>query len=189
MKIIFIRHGKPDFNPSQWLGSDKVHSRLLGYKESRVTTPPSSDQINLAEKSAYYCMTSELSRAQDSATLLFNTAPEVSALFNEAELPHPNRLWLPLPWSAFLVIYRLAWLLGYRKNAAGRQQDLHRANAAANLLLERASEHACVYVLGHGIMNRLIVRALVKQGMSVQSKNGDGYWAQTEVCLSSVIPS
>ena len=123
-------------------------------------------------------MASGLMRAQDSARLCLDCDFEVSDILNEADLPHPNRLITPMPWSVLLMVFRLAWLLGYRSNAPGLRCDLERAEHAAALLNDRASQHVVVQVFGHGIMTRLIVRELVKAGWAIQTKTGSGYWSR-----------
>lgn len=174
-----IRHGKPDFNTRQWISVHGVRSSLKQYDDSRVSTGPVNDPVLIAADSSHHVMASGLVRSQDSLMLCQNVQAEVCDLLNEAELPHPDRLLFPLPWVYLLGICRLGWLLGYRANAPGLIRDLERARQATSLLIERAHEHKTVYVFGHGIMNRLIVRELDKRGWRIESKTGSGYWCRT----------
>lgn len=179
MKLVLVRHGQPDFNTQKWISVNNVRSSLQQYCDSHVTIRPENDPFLIDSGSAHHFMTSGLTRSQDSLMLCENVQAEVCELLNEAELPHPKKLMFPLPWPCLLGICRLGWLLGYRKNAPGLIHDLRRAKAATSLLIERAHEHTNVYIVGHGIMNRLIVRELGKRGWRVETKTGSGYWSKT----------
>lgn len=185
MKVILVRHGQPDFDTRKWVGVHNVRLRLQRYSEARVSAKPKNYPLFPNSAAPRYCLSSELVRAQDSLLLCQNVQAEVSALFNEAELPHPERLLFPLPWSTLLVVCRLAWLFGYRVNAPGLSCDLERARQAAALLIERASKHSIVYVFGHGIMNRLIARELEKSGWTLESKTGSGYWSRMTLSFTT----
>lgn len=184
MRIVFVRHGQPDFDTRSWIGVDDVRRSLQRYKDARVTKMPMDEILILGCEGTPYFMTSGLTRAQDSAKLCQACEFEVSELLNEADLPHPKRLIIALPWSVLLFVCRIGWLLGYQSNAPGLRRDLESAKQAAELLVDRASEHVSVYVFGHGIMNRLIVRELTKNGWSVQSETGRGYWSRTAVSVA-----
>ena len=183
MKIIFIRHGQPEFNTRLWLGNGDVSIFIQKYCDARVTEVHSKTKPILEAAAGSYVLVSELVRAQDSARLCMDSEPEVSELLNEAELPHPDRLLIPLPWPVLLLICRLGWLIGYRSNAPGIGHDLIRAKQASTLLVDRASKHINVYAFGHGVMSYLIVRELKKKGWKEISSTGRGYWSKTIVSL------
>ena len=177
MKIVFIRHGKPDFDIRKWVSVDGVRQALLQYRFVRIFKVLEG-KIGIPEYGATaYVMASGLVRAQDSARLCLDCDFEVSDILDEADLPHPNRLITPMSWSVLLMVFRITWLLAYRSNAPGLRCDLERAEHASALLNERASRHVVVQVFGHGIMTRLIVRELVKAGWAIQTKTGSGYWS------------
>lgn len=182
MRIILVRHGQPEFNTRIWLRGESVKSALMQYRDSRVITA-SSDNQPYQQLVNGYCISSKLSRARDSMNLCRCAQAEVSELLNEAELPYPNNLFVRLPWSVLIVICRLAWLFGYRSNAAGISRDKDRAKKASKLLMDKASEHETVCVFAHGITNRLIARELKKHGWKIQSKTGDGFWSSTTLIV------
>ena len=176
MKIVLLRHGEPDF-VAHWLEPKNGARRALDlYAESRVTIKP---PVEIQELNTLpdICITSKLARAVDSARLLGVQDPIESELFNESELPHPNRLYIPLPWKLFLLIYRLLWLVGFRQNCAGKSRDRQRAREGSRFLSRLAGEHDSVLLLGHGIMNRLLCSELQKIGWSIDAENGSGYWS------------
>lgn len=179
MKIVLVRHGEPEFDTNFWVGVDEVGRSLRRYRDSNVVKGFGSELMTAEVGSRPFIMSSELTRAQDSARISFGGEFDVSELLNEAELPHPNRLMIPLHWSVLLIIYRVAWFFRYQSNADGWVQDIARANAASALLVNRAAEHGTVCAFGHGIMNRLIAQALKKAGWRVDSKTGTRFWGRT----------
>jgi len=156
MKIILLRHGDPIFTASWLRTADDAKRALELYSASRVTNLP---------------------RAIDSASLIGFKKCKPIALFNECELPHPNRLYLPLPWGLFVTIYRLFWFMGFNKNCQGKARDHARAREASEYLTDLASRNIAVLLVGHGIMNRLIYAELKKSGWDLDAKTGNGYWS------------
>jgi len=155
------------------------------YASSRVEVAP-SDKLQFLSSSLNVCVSSNMVRAKDSAELLGFKRCVAMALFNESELPHPKRLFVPLPWSLFLVIYRLFWFAGCKLNCAGKRQDRDRARAGCQTLIDLAFEHHSVLLVGHGIMNRLLCAELKKLGWSIEQKSGSGYWSS--ITLSGPAP-
>ena len=179
MSITLVRHGKPDFDHSQIVRKNKTMETLRDYELSRVSTAPDDNLLNEIKSTKPYGVASELPRSRDSARLLQIDDPKTSALLNEAELPHPTRLMLPMPWKLMLVVCRIGWLLGYKENASGITKDKQRAREAACFLSEEASVHGNVIAIGHGIMNGLISRELRSMGWSACSNSGRKYWSAT----------
>jgi len=176
MKIVLVRHGPPEFK-AHWLMPTKGAKDALDlYAASRVTTeiPAGMPDFRL---SSDICVTSKLARAIDSAEALGIKDSIASDIFNESELPHPNRLLIPLPWGFFLVIYRLLWLCGFSLNCAGRSMDRQRACKGSNYLSKLATENRMVLLVGHGIMNRLLCSELKHSGWKIDNKTGSSYWS------------
>ena len=176
MKIILLRHGPPDFI-ARSVGPDNPPPKALhSYEVSSVKEPP-PDHLRQLAQSANLCVTSEFERARNSATLLQLEPVDPTNLFNEAGLPHPNQLYIQLPWPVFLTLFRVLWLFGYRRNCRGRIEDRQQARRACDYLCKAATQHKSVIGIGHGIMNRLICAELKKSGWSVASRSGTGYWS------------
>ena len=180
MRIVLIRHGNPDF-AAHWLKPITGARRALDlYAASRVTVEP---PLELRELSSVVdvCVTSNLVRTIDSARLLGFKDSIAMESFNESELPHPNLLCIPLPWSLFLSVYRLLWFFGFHQNCAGRVMDRKRARAGSKNLSDLAMDNELVLLVGHGIMNRLLCSELQKSGWSIDSKSGSGYWSSIKL--------
>ena len=177
-RILLIRHGRPDFEPPALVGRSDARAWLARHRAATVTeTPPRSLLDRLRARPPERTVTSDLPRARASATLLGLEPVLSDPLWAEAELPHPDRLPAALPWPAMLALCRLAWLVGYRANAAGRRADRRRAVAAADRLVELVAEGGAVALVGHGILNRMIRRELERRGWRTASRTGDGHWS------------
>ena len=129
------------------------------YAASRVTTDMTSGIHEFLSPTGI-CITSKLPRAIDSAQALGFKDCIALDMFNESELPHPDRLLIPLRWGMFLLIYRLLWFLGFNLNCPGKLMDRKRAREGSNYLSKMAIENRSVLLVGHGIMNRLICSEL-----------------------------
>lgn len=176
MKIVLVRHGPPEFNAGWLLPTNGATSALKEYAASRVTTDAPSVMHDF-EPSMDICVTSKLARAVDSAQALGISDSIASEMFNESELPHPNRLLVPLPWKLFLIIYRLLWFFGFSQNCAGKSMDRKRANNGSKYLTKLASENRLVLLVGHGVMNRLLCSELKNTGWQIDSTTGSSYWS------------
>jgi len=164
MEIILVRHGKPDCALG-WLKPVHGAERALQtYFDSRVTIGVPQSLQGL-DSSSTVCITSKLARSIDSAHILGFTGTIESELFNESELPSPDRLLIPLPWTVFLMVY------------PGKRKDRKRAREAAQHLVKLANNNKSVLLVGHGIMNRLICTELSKLGWQLIQKKGASYWS------------
>ncbi len=175
--IILIRHGQPEFDANRIVGRHCVADVLNEYWVSRVVNGPEENTLASVKELDPYIVSSALARAADSAQLLGATHLSVSDTFNESELPHPRALWISLPWSVVVFACRVGWFFGYQTNASGRLIDERRAVDAAQTLEAHAAHHRAVALVGHGIFNRLVSRALVARGWSVCGGTGRGYWS------------
>jgi broad specificity phosphatase PhoE len=120
-------------------------------------------------------VTSTLRRSLESAALLAPGRPVVSELlFVEAGMPtaDPEAI-RPRRWDVFS---RIAWMLGWSQGRESWPAARRRANHAAARLTELAREHGSVLLVGHGMLNLLIQRALRASGWSGGGWRSD-YWS------------
>jgi len=185
VKILLLRHGPPVFNHKQRVGTDNIKQLLEAYAFSRVTTNPSINPLTFFAPDKLTVITSKLPRAIDTATLLGFKSVVTTDLLNESSLPHPNTMFIKLPWSLFVVLYRIAWFLGYRNNAPGKSADVARAKACVSFISQYIQADRPVVLIGHGIMNRLIKKELSAQGWRADSKGGSGYWSLNSFSLNA----
>ena len=110
-------------------------------------------------------VTSTLRRSIDSAALL---APERSvlreALFDEVGIP--TAISLPVAMRAVYWgnVARVAWAFGWSPGTETLRAAITRAEQAADRLVTLARTHGSVMLVGHGMLNSLINRALRQRG-------------------------
>lgn len=99
-----------------------------------------------------------------------------SHLFRESPLPYPDSGNIRLGLSAWAVLLRIAWLAGYAQNGESFRAARQRAQAATRKLVELAQTHDSVLLVGHGVMNRLLAKALRQQGWRQTQAPGSRHW-------------
>ena len=182
MEMLFIRHGPPEFDSSRWLHQYDLKQLLREYYVAPVDTPAPVEQVAaVGTYAAEVVLCSTLSRSIGSANALgFPDAIEMSEL-DEADLPCPKWLSIPVPYQAAIVVLRIAWLVGYSRDCNSYRVTQSRASDAATKLIELANTHGRLLIVGHGIMNRMVCRALKQEGWSVDKQDHTGYWSMTSV--------
>jgi broad specificity phosphatase PhoE len=117
-------------------------------------------------------------RAIESAVLVAPDRPLVSdPLFDEAGIPTAIELRLalaPVHWDA---IARVAWMLGWSSGVESASEARRRAARAANHLAGLAWTHGSVALVGHGMLNTLIARALGRDGW-IRAGSPRAYWGR-----------
>ena len=178
MEIIIVRHGRPQ-------ADDRSGARRRGFRgwvasveqaplDPTLLPPP---DLTAIAASAGCVMTSPLRRSVESAALLAPGRAVLSdALFVEAGMPMVTSAPLairPRHWNA---PGRIAWMLGWSKGRESWPAARQRAKLAAARLAELAREHHSVLLVGHGLLNILIQRALRATGWSGGGWRAD-YWS------------
>lgn len=119
---------------------------------------------------------SHLQRSKDSANAFKPRRLIVDQFFAEAELPSAKWKLFKLPPKYWGIIFRFLWILGYSKNVESFKSARYRASQAAYRLAELSEKYQQILLVGHGIMNRLIVRELMKNGWSCSKRPSSKYW-------------
>ncbi len=178
MQIVLIRHGKVNYSPIAVLSASSFAEWVDDYNanELDLSLKPTADAMDIACKAkAVVC--SELPRSIESARLLVTREISLTdPLFNEAGLPTASWRFPRLSVRIWVIVFRLAWLLGFSRNSESFRQARSRAIEASNRLIDLAERHQSVLFVGHGIMNRLIAKQLRKRSWKCLVKNGGGYW-------------
>jgi len=183
-KIILIRHAKVDIDNSQ-----KVDSLLLKKWVDRYDTAPidakslpTKETIVLGQN-ADVVVTSTLSRAIDSANILGVEVFEKNRLFNEAAIPEVKIPYIKFKPKSWLVILRVLLLLGLGKKETSFKASKVRAKEAVKKLLVLSREYGTVVLVGHGGMNWLIRKVLMKEGWELEDKGSHDNWGATVLRL------
>jgi broad specificity phosphatase PhoE len=177
VKIVLARHGKPDLQRSPMLAPKEMQQWIEAYEASGILAQPLLPSVTAIAVSAGHVLTSTCRRAIESARALGLVQPAAAeAVFREAGLFHFPWRFPPLPPALWVVIFRLAWFLGFCGSAESLHQAKARARLAARHLVELAEEKGSVLLIGHGIMNQLIAKELLALGWRGPKRPSSGYW-------------
>jgi len=178
MKIILIRHAEVDIDKNSFAYAYELKKWLDIYNSAEIKKEfVSKDEISNIFESSDKIFCSGLKRSFDSVALYGKTPDEQDEIFNEAGLPYANWKLVKLPLSVWAIIFRIMWLFGYKNNGESLQVAKDRAKKGANKLISSCEKGATVMLLGHGLMNRLIGKELLKQGWERKGKMGSANWA------------
>jgi broad specificity phosphatase PhoE len=165
-EILLVRHGKPQCDHNTKIRGCEFARWVAQYEDAPIDRSfLPSPELLARMTSIAYVTTSTLRRSVESASIL---APGRSAvaepLFNEAGIPTaiPFRIALsPGSWDA---LSRAAWLLRMASGDESFREAKVRAVQAAARLVVLARQHGSVALIGHGMLNTLIARALRASG-------------------------
>lgn len=161
-EIILARHGRPLQDHRSGMGGREFDGWVAGLDQAPldVTLAPPPSLVELAAR-ARCIVTSTMRRSVESAALLAPGRPVLSEpLFVEAGMPAAAPGGVALRSHHWGVLSRIAWFLGWSRGTESWPEARQRAGRAAARLGELAGEHGSVLLVGHGMMNMAIQRAL-----------------------------
>ena len=176
-KIILIRHAKVDIDNTLKIDANALKKWVESYDRAPIdadSLPP--EQTVVLAKKADVVLTSTLRRSIDSAHVLGLETDEQNVLFNEADIPEINIPWLKLKAKTWLIVLRLMLLFGLGKKEVSLKASKKQATLAAERLLTLSREYKNVVLVGHGGMNWLIGKVLVKKGWEQEGKMSHENW-------------
>ncbi len=178
MQIILMRHGRPDIDETSPMPARAFAGWLDDYRNAPLTaeTPPTS-ALDCAQR-VRLVVCSPLRRSIESAERLGRQDGLIEPGFEEMDLPQSGLPLLRLSPRGWALLFRLAWLAGYRGNAQeSARQAKRRAGKAASRLTELAETHESLLFVGHGLLNHFIARQLLANGWSGPKRPASGHWA------------
>lgn len=176
MQIILMRHGRPLGPAPRWLSARAFGAWVDAYDAAPIdpACPPPAAALRLARQAAWV-QCSSLPRSLSSAAALGVRPDAGDVAFRELDLPRADWRFPPLPVACWLLLFRLAWVAGYRRQAESFAAARDRAAACAAGLIQLAGQQGSVLFVGHGALNWFIGRALRRAGW--QSSGGARrYW-------------
>ena len=187
-KITLIRHAKVDINNTNKIDSLSLKNWIEMYDNAPITIEslPSEDTISLAKKTNIV-MTSTLKRTIESAKVLGVDVYEKNSLFNEAAIPNINVPFIKLKPKSWLIILRLMLLLRLGEKNKSLKASKTQAKKAARRLEELAFHNDLVLLIGHGGMNWLIHKVLLKHGWQVEGKISYKNWGTITLRKSKIM--
>ncbi|BES84399.1 hypothetical protein PEC302110_14960 [Pectobacterium araliae] len=179
MKIILIRHGKPDVDITKKLSSNEMALWIDDYDKSEVSeNPPPYLFINGNVGKSFF-IASSLPRTLTSLEMMGINPDMIDPIFREAQLPSFNRSLLRLSPMTYIFIFRMLWLVGFSKNVESYYSAKLRSKLAATKLINFTQKEKSVSLMGHGIMNRMIGSQLERKGFRKTKTLGKNYWELT----------
>ena len=168
LEIVLVRHGRPLMDHHSRIRGPESAAWVAGFEQAPLDETLRPPPALMARAAAAQCIvTSTLRRSIESAALLAPGRPVLTdLLFVEAGMPvaMPGSLAIrPKHWNVFA---RIAWMAGWSKGTESWQAARHRAKRAAERLSELAGKHGSVLLVGHGMLNALLQRALRRTGWS-----------------------
>lgn len=178
MKIVLLRHGKPQMPHFERMTGSEFRQWVVTYNsvslDKDVPAPPSAITVS---ESCKVAICSTLNRSIESSTALgLESRVVIAPEFVEASLPSYDVLNLRFSEKFWLVFFRVMWFFGYSPNCESYSACKCRAKECANRLVEAAKESESVVFVGHGILNRLIAKQLLKDGWHGSTKISRQYW-------------
>ena len=184
-----MRHGRPVFDHRGWIAPKDMAARIAGYNEAGIPIEAGADAKIGADGRAYEAakvtardggciVASDLPRSVQSARALANGCEVLcESLFREADMPYGMWGWPVLPYRFWCAVFRVAWLCGFSGRAESLAVAQARAGDGSQRLMDLARERGSVLLVGHGVMNRLIARALLARGALGPRRLAHGYWS------------
>lgn len=180
MEISLIRHGKSQHTEMDRLTCAEFIDWMKKYDANGVYKKETYPKTTLKKIStAKVVITSDLERAIHSAKLLKPEKEIISdSIFREVEFPSlpsvfQNIKLNPTIWAIFL---RLLWFSGYSKECESLMEAKVRAKKASQKLVDYATEHGALVLVGHGFFNRLIGKKLRRNGWRGKRRTGLTHW-------------
>lgn len=175
MEITLLRHGKPSLELKGRLKANEFKQATKAYAKSGIQDYPPE---KLKQRfNSLYVVCSDLERSIQSATRLgLNNIHLSDKLFAETDIPYFNQSYFKMPIIVWLVVFRIMWLFGFKRNGESFSQAKNRAKQAANRLIVLAQENEKVILVGHGLMNRLIANHLRQNNWQGPVTPGKKYW-------------
>ena len=178
MRIVLVRHGRPDVHYPQKIKANEMYKLIESYNAAGLneTEAPPGEIIPVV-KSCNFVVCSDLRRSLDSARALGLQPDLVDPLFRESGLPYPNLPFFKLSPFVWSIILRILWFWGYSTNSESHRQAKNRAASAAQKLIKLAKRNGSVVLIGHGFLNRFISKELRLQGWQGPRYSGKKFWS------------
>jgi len=178
VKIVILRHGKPKIESCDRLSAFDFGQWVVAYNRAGLDWgyAPSPDALAQA-KTCAAVVCSHLPRSIDSAAALGIKHIESQArLFRECEMPYADWNYPRLSVFGWSLVFRILQVLGYSPKAESFKEARQRAGDCALRLGELAKKHESVLFVGHGSLNWLIAKKLLRMGWVGTSHGGRKYW-------------
>jgi broad specificity phosphatase PhoE len=178
MKIILIRHGKPNIHKGRWINRRGFASYIEDYERAGLdpaSYPPA--RIREMVQGAGRVYTSDRPRSLESGARLLPKAERISdPLFMEAQMKSPVLPLMRMNAAAWSVVGRLAWHAGHSGGVESWRACKARALKAMDTLAGEAERSGVAVLVAHGYINMMIGIRLLQRGWTRDGKHRAEYW-------------
>src|SRR5665213_2680188 len=178
MRILLIRHGRPDIALSPRTSHAGFAAYIDAYEEAGLSPAnlPPSELRDLARE-LDHVFTSDRPRSRQSAAALASHAELIAdPLFAEAPLAAPRIPLLNMKVPKWAVISRILWHVGFHPGIENARAATRRAVRAADILIARARRSGATALVAHGYFNWMIGRELARRGFVRTGSHRARYW-------------
>ncbi len=178
MKIVILRHGKPKIGARGRLSASGFGQWVAAYNKAGIDNAhdPTPNAITQAQ-ACTVVVCSNLPRSIESATVLgVKNVIVQDSLFRECDMPYADWNYPKLSMLSWSFIFRILQLFGYSPNAESFKEAKQRAHGCALRLGKLAQQYECVLLVGHGSLNWLISKKLLRMGWVGPRNPGRNYW-------------
>jgi len=163
MKITLYRHAEPLVSDNDVISGRDFISWVNKYNESGIK------YIEVPDKKEHLVYSSNLARSYETGKLLGKKVIQDS-IFREAEIPLLSFPAIHLKAKYWLIIARLLWFLGVRKNCESFFGAKKRAKQIADKIESILQNSGRLVLVGHGFINIFIKKEFLKRNWSVSDK-------------------
>lgn len=176
-RVYLLRHAEVAIEKPGWGKAEKVREYKKQYKAAPVKQEIPGELRAIADSlsaiSKIY--TSNLPRSKQTTRLLFgDSAPFVTdSRLNEIEYPVLNNKLMKIPVKFWLSLSRGLWMLNLNKKEANSlKEEKDRIRELAIELTAISEKERNVFIVGHGFLNRLLLKELKNTGWEVERFEG-----------------
>jgi broad specificity phosphatase PhoE len=188
LQIHILRHGRSARPfPTRWITPAEFREWIALYNRTGIageSAPPAELVATIGDVPVIVC--SDYPRSIESAARLIpNRQPRISATFREVGRPLQANWNVRLPlkvWDRFSV---LLWNMNLISGDESIHAARRRAQEAARELVSLAEESSRVLFVGHGMINVLIGRELLRLGWQGPRRVDDAHWGLGTFCQDS----
>ena len=166
MKLIIYRHAEPAISADEKISGRDFPLWVQRYNESSIIP----DNVSRQKEKIVY--TSNLRRSIDTGYLIGEKI-NVTSLLREAEIPMIRFPSINMKADLWVFTARLFWLSGFNSSCESFSDAKKRAKQLVNMFKTIGLNEQKVIAVGHGFINRLIKKELLRCGWMLIESSGN----------------
>jgi broad specificity phosphatase PhoE len=193
MRLIMIRHGRPEWQPPLWVSLSRFERISVGYDAAHLSREGMSAIVALAKRlPKALILSSDLPRARETAGIIGRGSGtiEFDPVFREVQTPRITtrllgRLWAPA--AVWALTRRCCWILGIGQCSEWPGAAWNRTAKATDEILKHFETEADIILVSHGWFMVMLAlhlrwRGLIERGPLIPKV---GFGAMTEYRIRS----